>query len=363
MLVTIPLLASAIAVTNNEPKSKQVLMRKESLDAKRRGELLGRMEEVNHVGDDDDDAGGSGGSDDDDGGSGATDLANDGSDDNSTDNSTNATVGWECPADDLVDNTTGQEVPIADTTGFVEYFNLSFKVKIHDFDTKQYQVIMTSDEDAFTIEATGPKYCEKDANDVKDCTINPDTNYKDRIMAYVNTDAQELVWKCHSCHDEAGEANQNPCAACGTRGILGQREDGYLFSQKITPGEWHDVILTKNKTHLILTVDGQEAVAESKVQYHGPHAFDTLPNSTKVLAGTETGDISLDGQICNVELNTTVPDEHKWDVSMWVNHSAVAEGHSDGGAGDGTSAAPSDSGTTAAPADGGTTAAPADGES
>lgn len=344
ILVTIPLLASAIAVvTNNEPKFKQVLMRKESLNAMRRGKLLGRMEEVSYVGD--------GSGDDDDG---ATDLANDESDDNSTNE-----TAWECPAADLVDNATGQEIPIADTNGFVEYFNLSFKVKIHDFDTKPYQVIMTSDETAFSIEATGPKYCEEDTSGLgkHDCTINPDTNYKDRIMAYINTDAQEPVWKCHSCHSQAGAANNNPCAACGGRGILGQRADGYLFSQKVTPGEWHDVMLIKNKTHLMLTVDGQEAVAENKVMYHNPHGFDTLPNSTKVLAGTETGDIGLDGQICNVELNTTVPEEHTYNVSEWVNQSVNPHAHqhsgghggSGDGDGDGTTASPADAETTAAP--------------
>lgn len=292
-------------------------MRKE-LEDKKKGELHGMMDEVSHVNH------ASGDGDDDDGG--ATVLSGDGDGDGDGAASPTPAPGWECPADELVDNTTGQEIAIPDTNGFVEYFNLSFKVKINDFDTPLagYQVLMTSDEDAFVIEATGPKYCDVGTDGVTpDCLLNKNTNYKDRIMAYINTEAQEAAWPCHSCH------NTLPCTECGSRGIIGttgyRGGHGYLFSQKLTAGEWYDVILTKNKTHLILTVDGQEHVAENKVSWYGPHAFDTNHNSTKILAGTETGDIGPDGSICKVELNTTVPEEHVWTPSTAADTFAPTE--------------------------------------
>lgn len=180
----------------------------------------------------------------------------------------------DCPADRKVDSVNGATLPITDTTGFVRYFKLTFRVKINSFVNRtMHQILMSTDDKAFEIKGLG----------------SSKSPYEDRLEAYVVTDAT------------LGPSGH---------GITGNGIAGSLVSQKITTGDWHDVELVKTRTHLSFTVDGTTVTEPTSIDLLvSPNLFDLKAGSTEVVAGEAagSGDIGLDGDLCDVTLDLVEP--------------------------------------------------------
>jgi hypothetical protein len=139
-----------------------------------------------------------------------------------------------------------------------------------------HQILMSTDQKAFEIKALGSSHAP----------------YDNRLEAYVVTD-RTLGPSGH--------------------GITGNGMiDGSLVSEPITEGDWHDVQLIKNQTHLSFTVDSNTITVPSSIDLAMNHTwFDLKPPGTEIEAGHKAGhgDIGLDGDLCAITLDLDEPHE------------------------------------------------------